>query len=421
MSALYNGPSVLSVRERAAVVNEMTRVRFDTLLPMAMRETDFDMWIIICHEDNHDPVFNTLIPWQCWAPILQIVVFYDPGPEQDIERLNISMTNMMGLMTNTWSLQSNEDQWARLREIVETRNPRRIGIDESDVIWGADGLTASLKAKLIDALGTELSSRLESAEKLAIRWLETLIPQELDLYQQACAIAHHIIKTCFSRQVITPGVTTCEDVRWAYWQMATDLGLPVSFSPFFGIYRSNENKARWGEDDAVIRPGDMLHCDVGVKYLRLLTDHQELAYVLQPGETDAPPGLRDGMAQANRLQEIFTDTWQLGLSGNEILAKALARARETGLNKPKIYSHSLGYLLHEPGPLMGLPWEQERCPGRGDVVMDYNTVYTVELNVTHSVPEWGGQDVLFPLEQDAAFTEQGVIFLDGRQTTFHLI
>ncbi len=421
MSALYNGPSVLSVRERAAVVNEMTRVRFDTLLPMAMRETDFDMWIIICHEDNHDPVFNTLIPWQCWAPILQIVVFYDPGPEQDIERLNIAMTNMMGLMTSTWSLQSNEDQWARLREIVETRNPRRIGIDESDVIWGADGLTASLKAKLIDALGTELSSRLESAEKLAIRWLETLIPQELDLYQQACAIAHHIIKTCFSRQVITPGVTTCEDVRWAYWQMATDLGLPVSFSPFFGIYRSNENKARWGEDDAVIRPGDMLHCDVGVKYLRLLTDHQELAYVLQPGETDAPPGLRDGMAQANRLQEIFTDTWQLGLSGNEILAKALARARETGLNKPKIYSHSLGYLLHEPGPLMGLPWEQERCPGRGDVVMDYNTVYTVELNVTHSVPEWGGQDVLFPLEQDAAFTEQGVIFLDGRQTTFHLI
>lgn len=421
MSILYTGPGVLGVRERAAVVNKLLRARLDTLLPAVMRETGFDMWVIICHEDNHDPIFNTLIPWQCWAPILQIMVFYDPGPGQEIERLNVSLTNTFGLMTDAWNLESDKDQWARLREIVEARSPKRIGINESDVIWAADGLTASLKAKIIDALGPDLSSRLESAEKLAIRWLETLIPEELDLYHQACAIAHHLIKTCFSRQVITPGVTTCEDVQWQYWQLATDLGLPVSFSPFFRIYRSNANKARWGEADPIIRPGDMLHCDVGVKYLRLLTDHQELAYVLRPGETDAPPGLRDGMAQTNRLQEIFTGTWKQGLTGNAILSGALARAREAGINKPKIYSHSLGHFLHEPGPLMGLPWEQVSCPGRGDVAMSYNTSYTVELNAVHAVPEWDGQEVTFPLEQDAAFTESGVIFLDGRQTKFHLI
>jgi hypothetical protein len=70
---------------------------------------------------------------------------------------------------------------------------------------------------------------------------------------------------------------------------------------------------------------------------------------------------------------------------------------------------------------MGLPWEQENCPGRGDVVMNYNTCYTVELNVTYPVPEWGGQEVTIALEQDAAFTANGVIFLDGRQTEFHLI
>lgn len=421
MSTHYTGPSVLGVRQRSAVVNEVLRERLDTLLPAVMRETGFDMWIIVCNEDNYDPVFKTMIPWDCWAPILQIVVFYDQGADRGIERLNVSLTGMAGLMTDTWNLNSDDDQWTTLRKIVEARNPKRIGINESDVIWAADGLTASLKAKLVDTLGPELSSRLVSAEKVAIRWLETLIPAELVLFQHACAIAHHLIKVCFSREVITPGVTTCDDVRWHYWQLATDLGLPVSFSPFFGIYRSEENKARWGEGDRVIRPGDMLHCDVGVEYLRLLTDHQELAYVLRPGETDAPKGLRDGMALANRLQEIFTGTWEKGLTGNEILARALARAREEGLPKPKIYSHSLGHLLHEPGPLMGLPWEQESCPGRGDVAMSYNTAYTVELNVRSTVPEWGGQEVVFPLEQDAAFTEDGVIFLDGRQKTFHLI
>jgi hypothetical protein len=279
----------------------------------------------------------------------------------------------------------------------------------------------ALKDRLVAVLGDDLASRLESAEPLCIRWLETRLPEELALYEQACAIAHWLMKTCFSRQVITPGVTTSEDLRWWYWQQATDLGLPLSFPPFFRFARSPAGKARWGEKDPVIRPGDLLHCDVGVKYLRLLTDHQEMAYVLQPGETDAPQGLRDGIIEANRLQDIFMSTWAEGLTGNEILSTALVRAHEAGIHKPKIYSHSLSHYLHEPGPLMGLPWEQVCCPGRGDVKMNYDTVYTVELSVTCLVAEWDGQEVTFPLEQDAAFTRSGVYFLDGRQTELHLL
>jgi hypothetical protein len=210
-------------------------------------------------------------------------------------------------------------------------------------------------------------------------------------------------------------------MRWHYWQLATDLGLPVSFPPFFVRHRSKAASAYWGEQDRVIRPGDMLHCDVGVKYLRMITDHQELAYVLRPGETDAPDGLRAGMAQANQLQDVFTQTWAVGRSGNEILAQALQTARHNGIDKPKIYSHSLSYFLHEPGPLMGLPWEQQRCPGRGDVRMSYDTTYTVELGVTYPVPEWDDQEVRFSLEQDAAFLLSGVEYLDGRQIRFHLL
>ncbi|MBM3240068.1 aminopeptidase P family protein [Candidatus Poribacteria bacterium] len=417
----YIGPNILSLQERAKVVNNLLQIRLETLLPAVMRETGFDTWVIICHEDNHDPVFRTLIPWECWAPILQIIVLHDQGPEKGVERLNISRTNMQGLMTSVWDPKSSEHQWACLRRSLEERQPRRIGINQSDVIWAADGLTAALKEKLIATLGPDLASRLESAEPLCIRWLETRIPEELDLYHHAAAIAHAIIKESFSRRVITPGVTTCEDLRWYYWQRTRDLGLDVSFPPFFNRQRSQESRSRWGENDLVIRPGDLVHCDVGIEYLRLLTDHQEMAYVLRPGETESPQGLREGMAQANRLQEIFTGTWQQGLTGNEILGKALTRAREAGLSKPKIYSHSLGHYLHEPGPLMGLPWEQENCPGRGDVVMHYNTCYTVELSVTCPISEWGGQEVSIMLEQDAAFTANGVIFLDGRQTEFHFI
>ena len=412
-------PQILGVRDQARVVNTMLAKRFETILPAVMRETGFDMWLTICNEDNYDPIFHTISPWEVWAPILQIVVFYNRGDR--IERLNISRTDMQGLMENVWNLSSDEDQWATLKHVIAERSPRRIGINTSDIIWAADGLTASLKDKLVETLGPDLSARMESAEPLCIRWLETRTPDEIEMYHQACAIGHAIIARCFSRETITPGVTAIDDMRWHYWQMVTDLGLQVSFPPFFRVMRANAMIERWGKDDRIIRHGDMIHCDVGVKYLRLITDHQELAYVLHPGETQPPAGLLDGMKQGNQLQDIFTQTWALGLSGNEILSAALKRARDEGLSKPKIYSHSLSFYLHEPGPLMGLPWEQVICPGRGDVRMYYNTAYTVELSVTCPVPEWGGQEVAFPLEQDALFLESGVAYVDGRQTQFHLL
>ncbi|HVU12211.1 MAG TPA: M24 family metallopeptidase [Phototrophicaceae bacterium] len=416
----YSFPAVLPLREQARVTNQITAHRFETVLPMVMRETGIDLWLIICNEDNHDPVFSTLIPWECWAPILQMVVFFDRGGE-NVERYNVSITDMQGLMTSRWGLNSGIDQWAALKQVIEECNPQKIGVNTSDVIWAADGLTHSLHNKLKETLGADLSSRIVSAEPLAIRWLETRTTEELALYSQACSIAHAVMKRGFSRDVITPGVTTSEDLRWYYWQTTTDLGLPVSFPAFYRRHRSNRDKQRWGDDDKVIRPGDLLHCDVGFKYMRLLTDHQEMAYVLRGDETDAPAGLKNGIRQANQLQDIFTSSWQEGLTGNEILKRALTRAREAGICKPKIYSHSLSFYLHEPGPLMGLPWEQESCPGRGDVTMHYNTVYTVELSVTCPVPEWDDQEQSFSLEQDAVFLETGVEYLDGRQLALHLI
>lgn len=411
-------PQILDLRDRASVVNDILKKRLDILLPSVMRETGFDMWIIICHEDNYDPVFKTIVPWECWAPILQIIVFHDLGKEEGVERLNISRTYTHGLMSDIWNPNGDEDQWECLRRIIKERNPSRIGINQSKVIWAADGLTSSLKEKLIATLGAEFSQRLESAEQLCIRWLETRLKEEIQLYHHVCAIAHAIIKECFSRRSITPGITTCEDLRWHYWQIANELGLNVSFPPFFRIVRCMNAEH---SNDPRIQMGDMIHCDVGIEYLRLLSDHQELAYVLRPGEDDAPVGLKQGLKEANKLQDIFIGEWKKGLTGNQILKNALSKARENGISKPRIYSHSIGYFLHEPGPLMGLPWEQESCPGRGDVAMNYNTCYTVELSVTCPVPEWNGQEVSFSIEQDAVFTEDGPIFLDGRQTEFHLI
>jgi len=228
---------VLPVREQALVVNRLLQTRLDRLLPRILGETGFDMWLVVCHEDNHDPVFNTLIPVDTWAPILQILVFCR-RPDGTVERLNLSRTNLQGLYENRWAPKGPEDQWACLRRLVDERQPRRIAINQSEVIWAADGLTATLKDRLLAALGPEYASRVSSGQEICVRWGATMVAEELPVYEQVVALAHQIIATAFSRAAITPGVTTVQDLRWFYWQRLADCGLSCSFTPFFDIQRS---------------------------------------------------------------------------------------------------------------------------------------------------------------------------------------
>jgi len=420
-------PSVLTIRERAELVYKITQKRLDTLLPRLMRETGIDMWIITCNEDNLDPIFETMIPYENWCPITQILVLYDRGPARGVERLNISRTDTQGLFVNAWDAtawdaKKGESQWDCLGRVVRERAPKRIGINEGEIQWATGGLTVVLKQKLVAAIGPQYAARLESAEPLATLWAETLTDEEVEVMERAAALSHAIIAEMFSDATVTPGQTTVDDLRYFYWQRVAALGLKVSFSPFVSIRgRSPENREKFGKDDRAIRPGDLLHCDVGLKYMRWNSDHQEMAYVLRAGETDAPEIFRKQMAEANRLQDIYCGEFKTGLSGNELLGNMLKKAREAGIPNPRIYSHSLGLFLHEPGPLIGLPWEQVNNPGRGDVKLVPMSCFTAEMSVTMPVPEWGNQDFRLPLEQDVLFTGARTLFLDGRQTRFHLI
>jgi hypothetical protein len=420
-------PSVLPIRERAALVYKITAKRLDTLIPRMMRETGFDMWIVSCNEDNLDPVFETMIPYENWNPITQILVFFDQGPEKGVERLNVSRTDTQGLFKNAWDAaawdtKKTESQWAALGRVVRERDPKRIGLNEGEGQWAAGGLTSVLKKRIVEAVGPKYAARLQSAEPLVTLWAETLLEEEVEIMGRAAALSRSIIADMFSNKVVTPGLTTADDLRWYYWQRVADLGLKVSFSPFVSIRgRSPKDVEKWGKDDRVIRPGDLLHCDVGLKYMRWNSDHQEMAYVLRPGETDVPETFKKLMAEANHLQDVYCGEFQTGLTGNELLGNMLKKARELGIPNPKIYSHSLGYFLHEPGPLIGLPWEQVNNAGRGDVKLVPMSTFTAEMSVTGPVPEWGGADFRVPLEQDILFDGERSLFLAGRQTAFHLV
>jgi Xaa-Pro aminopeptidase len=414
-------PRVLPVRQQADVIVRNLRQRLDTVLPLAMREAGIDMWLILCQEDDYDPIFTILTPMGAWRPILQIILFYDRGEAQGVERINISGTNTLDLYDRPYRGQLEVEQWPSLLKAIAERDPRRIGINVGSVQWAAGGLTHNLYTQLVTRLPAQFVARLESAEPIAARFLSTLTDGEMESHEHVVSLAHNLIAECYSRQAIVPGVTTTEDLEWYYWQRAADQGLEMAFHPFFNLVRSQAAKGRFGEADTVIRPGDLIHCDVGIRYLRLNSDHQEWAYVLRPDEHDAPAGMCELMTQANRLQDIFMAEFRAGLTGDELLGNILQHARSEGVPNPKVYSHSLGLFLHEPGPLIGLPWEQVHNAGRGDVKLAHNSIFTMELSVTAPLPEWGGQEVRLGVEEDVVFTVDGCRVIGRRQTDFYLV
>ncbi|MEO0616019.1 MAG: M24 family metallopeptidase [Pseudomonadota bacterium] len=426
-SSVQAQPAIAPFEDRPGIENALIEERLETLLPALMRETGIDLWLVIAREYNDDPVFLSLVPKPRFtARRTTILMFHDRGDDAGVERLTISRYPLGSLYEAAWEGGDLAAQWARLAEIVAERDPESIAVNVSDTWPVADGLSHGLHTKLTEALGETLSARIVSSEDLVVRWLETRTAAEVEVWQRAVAIARATIAEAFSDTFITPGVTTLGDVAWFMRGRFEEAGLAPWFQPYVNSQRKglifDDDAPFFGETDpaTIIRRGDLLHTDVGICYLGLCTDTQEMAYVLELGEDAPPKGLVDAMRVGNRWQDTLTDAFETGRTGNEILATAQRRLKRMGITN-SIYTHPLGVFGHAPGPTIGMWDNQGPTPGQGDWPLYPMTGYAIEGNVTVAVPEWDGQKVQMKLEQSAVYDGERVHYLAGRQTTLHVV
>jgi hypothetical protein len=411
---------ILPLRERAEVRNQWLRTRLETVLPELMAREGVDMWLVIAREYNEDPVIMSLLPEPSMAARRRTILMLTRRDDGTLERISVDRYGFGEFYERGWDPDSGEEQFECLARLVHEREPNAIGINTSRTFAFGDGLTHSEYTRLADALGADTMARVRGVERLAVGWLERRIAPELEAYPAMVDVCHRMIAEAFSPNVITPGVTTTDDVVWWMRQTMLDMGVQSWFQPSITIqapgqpYDAKENRR------TLITHGDVLHGDVGVYYLGLATDQQQHAYVLKPGESDAPAGLKAAMKAGNRLQDILLEAMQIGRTGNEVLRDALARARDEGL-EPSIYTHPLGYHGHAAGPTIGLWDRQDGVPGAGDYELFDQTCYAIELNVKHPVPEWDGQKVQIALEEDGVLRDGKADFINGRQTELHLI
>jgi len=411
---------IMPLRDRAEWIDSMLEKRFDEVLPQLMKSEGIDMWVLISREYNEDPVLKTMLP-SSWLSARRrtILVFYQPQGGGPLEKLAIARYDVGTLLKGTWNLEVFPDQWEALRDVILRYKPAKIGLNTSSHFGLADGLVSTDYQLFLNAIPRSYRKKIVSAEKLCLRWLESRTEMEIEAYRKICGLSREIIMAAFDQENIMAGKTTTDDIVWRLRQITSDLGLESWFHPTVSIQRADNtafdhlrsfSKRPTGES---VEYGDLLHVDFGISYLRLHTDQQQHFYVLRPGEEKVPLSLENAFNKANALQDLLTEQFKSGISGNDILKNTLSRAREENI-LCSVYSHPIGFHGHAAGPTIGLWDQQGGVPGSGDYVIYPNTAYSIELNAASEIPEWG-MVIRIMLEEDGYFDGQKFHYFSGRQ------
>lgn len=399
--------------------DQWLNLRLDTILKEAMKKADIPMWIAISKEYNEDPVVESLTPTaHDSSRRLSIFVFVLNKKSNQVERYLIGSPHpaLSGLYESIWN-RGEETQWERLKKLVEEKQPAKIGINQSQNIAVADGLTHSFYKVLSNELGADWSAKFVSAEHIVIHWFLKQSNDQMMTYPFLADLTNNLAKTALSNEVIYPGITTTTEVVEWIRQRILDLGIKTSFYTTVDIQRKGSKIDRIFETTIV--PGDIVHLDFGIEYLGLSTDTQQLAYVLKKGETQPPDGLLAAFKQALLMEDIVMENMKPGKTGNEVFEASMEEAKKKSL-QAMLYSHPVGAHCHEAGPSIGQYDLQGKIPFRGDLEIVSNSAYALEFNIKALIPEWGNETYIY-LEQPIAVYEDGADYLTPRQETFYLI
>ncbi len=425
-------------RERYALRKQIIKRKLNTSLLPAMRKHAIDLWLVLSREFHPDPVLAEI--GGGWPGVRNAYLFFDNGgdaPEkiflgsheirEDLFREVYDQVTFYGY--------SQDGLAPHLREAIQKRNPKRIGVNMSKTLPMADGLSVVLKQFLEQAIGDEYAKRLTSAELVVRDFRGGRLPEEVALYRRLCEWTVAWCAAGFSRRVVWPGVTTTDDIHWWMRDKARELGCDVEFLPGMRINRQGQPLPTNSPDHPIL-PGDIVTMDAGLSFDLFRSDYQRTAYVLRPGETEPPKSLERAFADSLRVRDeltkriapgkiahvVWDETMEWATSqGYQVMYPAAGGRRETiTIPQVGIYSHSIGNSTHGIGARIAVDWPM----AYGDRVrypLALNEWYSIELGVSTPVPEWGGKTVFVGVEEDAALTERGIEYFAQPQTELIVI
>lgn len=394
-------------------MNQVRNDKFDLVLPEVMRENKIDMWIIMNREGNLDPLYPDM--GEGYVGGTGYYIFTDRGGDR-IERATLGIDGYLLREGGTYDYFGSADE---LKAFVNTRDPKRIGLNMSKNFGGADGLTHTGYLELSETLGEKYTSRFTSAEKLASDFRSRRVASEIAIYGEAGELSYTIAEKAFSNEVITPGITTLEDVAWWMKEQQFKNNLGSSFG-MPSVYITGPDGVEATSSDRIIQRGDVLMIDWGVGLMNMFTDMKRVAYVLKEGETEAPASIQNAFDQGVKVRDVIKRTIKPGVTAKEAETAVYAALTKAGFNQMKSFNgytdldktdviigcHSVGNWGHGIGPSIAF-----FNPVRLGYELKPSNLISIELFAYTKIPEWGGKKLRVPLEDDAVITSRGIEWL----------
>ena len=389
--------------------NQIRLDKFDLILPEVMRENKIDMWIIMCREGNFDPMYREL--GEGYVGHNGYYIFTDTGKPR-IER---SVLGIEGYLLEEGKAYDYFGAESELKEFVTRRDPKRIGLNMSKDIGGADGLSYTGRQELASILGPTYESRFVSAEKLVSDFRSRHVTSEIATFTEAGDYSYQLAERALSSEVITPGVTTLEDVAWWLKEQLFKHNLESSFG-MPSIYVTGPNGIEATSNSRIIQRGDILMLDWGVGFMNMYTDMKRMAYVLKEGERDVPSGILHAYDQALKVRQVVAGTIKPGITARQNEDNIYKALKDGGyarieFNKPNnndktdviVGCHSVGDWGHGSGPSIAF-----FNPVQMGYILRPTNLLSIEFFAYTPIPEWGGKKLRVPLEDDAIVTDRGI-------------
>ncbi|MCR4410532.1 MAG: Xaa-Pro peptidase family protein [Candidatus Saccharicenans sp.] len=302
-----------------------------------------------------------------------------------------------------------------LQKFLQELNPQKIAINYSRTSEICDGLTHGLYLTLHDFLQeTGLENRLVPAERVVSALRERKSPVEIEAIKRAITITEEIFDLV--RGFIAPGRSEKEIAGFMLDELRKR-GLPTAWgqSTCPAVFTGPDTaQAHYSPTDRKAEPGHILNMDFGVKVDGYCSDMQRTFYLLQPGESQAPPEVRKGFETIVMAIEEARKAMKPGVQGVQI--DAVARKIITGAGYqefPHALGHQVGRFAHDGTALLGPAWE--KYADKPFHPLEPGMVFTLEPRLT--VPGRG----VVTIEEMVVVTESGAEFLSHPQKELLLI
>lgn len=335
---------------------EIRKERLNSLLPAAMSTLNFDAWLVICRENDNDPMADHVGGENAGGTAVFLFYFGQEGFESVVFSPVGEATALdeLDIHNRVIPVQRGSSAIDDAAKFIEPLALHRIAINTSENNKLADGLSHSQYIALTNALSSEKVSKLVSSETLIYEWLSKKLPAEVEIMRKAAELTAAWQLEAYA--TIVPGVTTDAEVAAYLDSKMEAFGVGEAWSPTQNPnVNSGPDRGHSHATQKVIMPGDVIQTDFGIKlYDRWVSDIQRFAYVLKPGESEAPEDIQYYWESARNSGFTAFNAMKPGVRGEDVdAAQRSLMALNGSQNVMWSTGHPVGYVAHDAGPNLG--------------------------------------------------------------------